>query len=54
MSARQSLGDDANKEVINQIITVPRGSHPLSVVALAIALVALVVAITTFVLFNIS
>ena len=38
--------------MINQISTVARGSHPLSVEALAIALVALVVAIATFLTVN--
>ena len=38
--------------MINQIITVAQGAHPLSVVALAIALVALIVAIATFVTIN--
>ena len=38
--------------MINQISTVARGAHPLSVVALAIALAALVIAIATFVTVN--
>ena len=52
MSARQTIDDASGKTVINQISTVARGAHPLSVVALAIALVALVVAIATFVTVN--
>ena len=48
MSARQTLDDASSKRVINQISTVARGAHPLSVVALA----ALVIAITTFVAVN--
>ena len=52
VSARQTIDDASGKKAINQISTVARGSHPLSVVALAIALVALVVAIATFVTVN--
>ena len=52
VSARQSLEVESNKGVINQISTVSRGAHPLSVVALAIALAALVIAIATFVTVN--
>ena len=52
VSARQTLDDASSKGVIDQISTVSRGAHPLSVVALAIALVALVVAIATFVTVN--
>ena len=52
MSARQTIDDASGKGIISQIITVARGAHPLSVVALAIALVALVVAIATFVTVN--
>ena len=52
VSARQTIDDTSGKGVINQINTVARGAHPLSVVALAIALVALVVAIATFVTVN--
>ena len=50
--ARQTIDDAFGKGIINQISTVARGGHPLSVVALAIALVALVVAIATFVTVN--
>jgi hypothetical protein len=49
VSARQTLDYETNKGVINQISTVSQGAHPLSVVALAIALVALIIAIATFV-----
>ena len=52
VSARQTIDDASGKRVINQISTVARGAHPLSFVALAIALVALVVAIATFVTVN--
>ena len=52
VSARQSLSDNFNKGVINKIITVSRGAYVLKIVALAIALVALVVAIATFVSVN--
>ena len=52
VSARQTLDDASSKGVINQISTVSRGAHPLAVVALAIALVALVVSIATFVTVN--
>ena len=52
MSARQTLDYASSKGVINQIITVARGDNPLSVVALAIALAALVFAIATFVNVN--
>ena len=52
VSARQTINDASGKKVINQISTVARGAHPLLVVALAIALVALVVAIATFVTVN--
>ena len=46
------MDDTSSNEVINQISTVARGAHPLSVVALAIALAALVIAIATFVAVN--
>ena len=49
VSARQTLDYESNKGVINQISTVSQGAHPLSVVALAIALVAVIIAIATFV-----
>ena len=53
VSAHQSsIGDVSGKNAINQMSTVARGSHPLSVVALAIAFVALVVAIASFVTVN--
>ena len=52
VSARQSLDVESNHGVINQISTVSQGAHPLSVVALAIALVALVIAIGTFIAVN--
>ena len=52
VSARQTIDDAFGKGVMNQISTVARGAHPFSVVALAIALVALVVAIATFVTVN--
>ena len=52
LSARQTIDDASGKGVINKISTVARDAHPLSVVALAIALVALVVAIATFVTVN--
>ena len=52
VSARQTLDDASSKGVINQISTVTRGAHPLAVVALAIALVALVVSIATFLTVN--
>ena len=52
MSARLTIDGASGKGVINQISTVARGAHPLSVVALAIALVALVVAIATFLTVN--
>ena len=52
MSARQTIDDASGKGVINQISTVARGAHFLLVVALAIALVALVLAIATFVTVN--
>ena len=52
VSTRQTLEDASSKEVINQISTVARGAHPLSVVALVIALAALVIAIATFVTLN--
>ena len=47
--ASQYLDDATGKEVINQISTVSRGAHLLSVVTLAIALFALVGAIATFI-----
>ena len=49
MLARQLQSDESNKKVITQISTVSRGAYPFSIVSLAIALVALAVAITTFV-----
>ena len=52
VSARQSLSDKSNKGVINQISTMSQNAHPRTVVALAIALVALAVAIVSFVLVN--
>ena len=52
VSACQTLDDASSKKVINQISTVARGAHPLSVVELAIALAALVIAIVTFVAVN--
>ena len=52
VSASQSLSDKSNKEVITQINTKSRGFYLLSVVELAIALVALVVAIATYVSVN--
>ena len=52
VSARQTIDDTSGKGVINQISTVARGSHPISVVALGLALVALVVGLATFVTVN--
>ena len=52
VSARQSLDVESNRRVVNQISTVSQSAHPLSVVALAIALVVLVIAIGTFVPMN--
>ena len=52
VSARQTIDDASGNREINQISTVARGAHPLLVVALAIALVALVVAIATFITVN--
>ena len=52
VSVRQSLKDKFNNGVINQIRSVSRGAHYLSVVTLAIALVALIVKIATFVSVN--
>ena len=49
VSARQSLSDISNKGVINQISTVSRNAHLFIVVALTIALVALAIAIVSFV-----
>ena len=49
VSARQSLSNESNKQIINHISTVSQGLHSHSVVALIIALVALVVAIATVV-----
>ena len=52
MSAHQTIDDSSGKGVINKISTVARSAHPVSVVALAIALAALVLAIATFVTVN--
>ena len=52
MSTLQTIDDASGNRVINQISTVTRGAYPLSVVALAIALTALVIAIRTFVTVN--
>ena len=51
-SARQTLDDASSKGVTNQISIVTKSGHVLSVVALAIALAALVIAIATFVTVN--
>ena len=52
MTALQSLSDNSYKEVINQISKVSRSAHHLTVMALAVASVALAVAITSFVSVN--
>ena len=52
MLARYSLSDEFNKEVIYLISTVSGSLFPFLFVALAIALVAHVMAIATFVAFN--
>ena len=52
VTARQTIDDASSKGLLNQICTVARGAHPLSVVALAIALAALIIAIATFIIVN--
>ena len=52
VSARQLLNDKSNKTIINQISMVSQCAHPLTVVALAIVLVALFVTIASFVSVN--